>query len=153
MLSESVSIRLATQLDALPLILEGADSQALRRRPAPGEWSAHENLAHLARVHEVFIERLRRILTEERPILGRYRAEEDPEWARWSGVPPEEVLGRLKRLRSQLTEMVKRLMPEQVSRVGVHPLFGDMTIPAWIEFFLLHEAHHLYTAMLRARGS
>jgi hypothetical protein len=24
-----------------------------------------------------------------------------------------------------------------------------MTIPQWLEFFLLHEAHHLYTAMLR----
>jgi len=27
-----------------------------------------------------------------------------------------------------------------------------MMIPEWIEFFLLHEAHHLYAAMQRARG-
>lgn len=127
MLSESVLIRLTTQLDALSVILGGADSQALTRRPASGEWSAHENLA---RGHEVWIERLRRILTEEKPALGRYRAEADPEWPKWPGLSPEEVLGRLKALRSQLIEMVKRLTPEQLGRVGIHPLFGEMTIPA-----------------------
>jgi hypothetical protein len=30
-------------------------------------------------------------------------------------------------------------------RIGRHPVFGDLAIPAWIEFFLLHEAHHLFT--------
>jgi len=46
-------------------------------RPASGEWAARENLAHLARYHEVFINRIRGILTEDAPHLGRYRAEED----------------------------------------------------------------------------
>ena len=27
-----------------------------------------------------------------------------------------------------------------------------MTLSLWIEFFLLHEAHHLYLVMKRARG-
>jgi hypothetical protein len=35
-----------------------------------------------------------------------------------------------------------------LSRKGFHPSFGALTIPQWLEFFLLHEAHHLYTAML-----
>ena len=25
--------------------------------------------------------------------------------------------------------------------------FGAMSVPAWLDFFLLHEAHHLYVAM------
>jgi hypothetical protein len=29
----------------------------------------------------------------------------------------------------------------------VHPLLGPMPIPLWLEFFLLHEGHHLYTIM------
>ena len=39
-----------------------------------------------------------------------------------------------------------------MNRVGVHPVFGLMTIPLWLEFFLLHEAHHLYVVLHRVRG-
>jgi hypothetical protein len=36
--------------------------------------------------------------------------------------------------------------------VGVHPALGPLTIPEWLEFFLLHEGHHLYQVMLRVHG-
>ncbi|MEE8606862.1 MAG: DinB family protein [Nitrospiraceae bacterium] len=152
-LSRSASIRLETQLDALSLVLDRASPDAITRRPASGKWSAHENLAHLGRHHEVFIERVQRILAEDRPRLARYRAEEDPEWPKWAALPTDEVLGRLQALRGDLIEIVKYLSPEQLNRIGVHPAFGEMTIPEWIEFFLLHEAHHLYVMMTRIRGT
>ena len=152
-LSRSASIRLETQLDALSLVLDRASPDAITRRPASGKWSAHENLAHLGRHHEVFIERVQRILAEDRPRLARYRAEEDPEWPKWAALPTDEVLRRLQALRGDLIEIVKYLSPEQLNRIGVHPAFGEMTIPEWIEFFLLHEAHHLYVIMTRIRGT
>ncbi|MEE9123592.1 MAG: DinB family protein [candidate division NC10 bacterium] len=152
-LSRSASIRLETQLDALSLVLDRASPDAITRRPASGKWSAHENLAHLGRHHEVFIERVQRILAEDRPRLARYRAEEDPEWPKWAALPTDEVLRRLQALRGDLIEIVKYLSPEQLNRIGVHPAFGEMTIPEWIEFFLLHEAHHLYVMMTRIRGT
>ncbi len=37
------------------------------------------------------------------------------------------------------------------ARTGVHPTLGELPIPLWIEFFLLHEAHHLYVVMTLAR--
>jgi uncharacterized damage-inducible protein DinB len=151
-LSQSASIRLATQLETLPLLLGDTSPEAITRRPPSGKWSAHENLAHLARHHEVFLERLRRILTEERPHLPRYRAEEDPEWPKWAATPTDEVLKRLKALRADLIQVIESLSPDQLHRTGVHPTFREMTIPAWIEFFLLHEAHHLYVVMNRLRG-
>ncbi len=152
-LSRSASIRLETQLDALSFVLDRASPDAITRRPASGKWSAHENLAHLGRHHEVFIERVQRILAEDRPRLARYRAEEDPEWPKWAALPTDEVLRRLQALRGDLIEIVKYLSPEQLNRIGVHPAFGEMTIPEWIEFFLLHEAHHLYVIMTRIRGT
>ncbi|MFQ5961916.1 MAG: DinB family protein [Candidatus Methylomirabilales bacterium] len=151
-LSQSISIRLETQLEALTLILDRASPDSITRRPASGKWSIHENLAHLGRHHEVFLDRVRRILTEDKPRLARYRAEEDPEWPEWPSMPTEEVLRRLTMLRGELITRVKTLSPDQLSRIGVHPVFGEMTIPEWIEFFLVHEAHHLYVAMTRIRG-
>ncbi|MFQ5658632.1 MAG: DinB family protein [Candidatus Methylomirabilales bacterium] len=153
MLSHSASVGLETQLEALPLLMGKASPDAITRRLASGKWSAHENLAHLARHHEVFIERIQRILTEDRPRLARYRAEEDPQWPKWAALPTDEVLRRLQALRGDLVELVKYLSPEQFNRIGVHPAFGEMTIPEWIEFFLLHEAHHLYIVMTRIRGA
>ncbi|MGH7382067.1 MAG: DinB family protein [Candidatus Methylomirabilales bacterium] len=152
MLSQSTRSRLATQLECLQVILGGRDAVAINRRPASGKWSTHENLAHLARMHEITLERIRRILSEGRPELPRYKAEDDPEWPPWTAMRTEEVLRRLSTLRDDLVQLVTRLSPEQLNRVGVHGVLGGMTIPEWIEFFLLHEAHHLYAAMQRARG-
>ena len=159
MLPETTAIRLRTQLDVLPLLLAGpaaggADvagiagiAGAAERRPAPGKWSAREQLAHLARHHEVTGERLRRILEEPEPALPRYRAEDDPEWPRWAAMPLAEVLDRLRALRAGLIGAVAAISPANLDRRGVHPVLGAMPIPLWLEFFLLHEAHHLYVTM------
>ena len=60
----------------------------------------------------------------------------------------DETLRRMRDARARLIAWVNGLTPEQLERTGLHPAFGPMTIPRWLEFFLLHEAHHLYTAML-----
>jgi hypothetical protein len=153
MLPSSLAIRLATQLEALPIVLGGASAETLMARPPSGKWSAHENLAHLARHHAIMIERLRRILVEDGPQLARYRAEDDPEWPRWAALSTAEVLHRIADLRRELTSVVEDISEEQLDRVGIHPTLGALTIPTWIEFFLLHEAHHLYVTMGRVRGA
>jgi hypothetical protein len=149
MLPEPTLVRLAAQLEVLPSLLGEARPALLTWRPPTGKWSAHENLAHLARHHEILRERLGRILGEERPQLARYRAEEDPEWPRWSALHTDEVLSRMRRLRGEILGRIRELSPAQLARVGVHPLFGEMAIPGWLEFFLLHEAHHRYVVMIR----
>lgn len=151
MLSQSTRWRLTTQLECLQVVLGGRDAAVINRRPASGKWSAHENLAHLARIHEITLERIRRILSEERPQLPRYTAEDDPEWPQWVRMSTEEVVQRLMALRDELVRVVTPLSLDRLNRIGVHSALGGMTIPEWIEFFLLHEAHHLYAAMQRAR--
>jgi hypothetical protein len=141
--------RLEGQLEALDLILARATPAALEARPRPEEWSARENLAHLARHHAVFLERMRRLLSEDRPPLGRYRAENDPEWPAWAALPPGEVRRRLGLLRAELVALMRSLSPAESARTGLHPTFGEMDLAGWLELFLLHEAHHLYTALVR----
>jgi uncharacterized damage-inducible protein DinB len=148
----SVLGRLASQLEALPTVLGQAAAEELRRRPASGKWSVHENLAHLARHHDVFLQRLRRILDEASPVLPQYRAEDDPLWPQWAALPTDEVLARLQSLRAELVASVERLSEAELARTGVHSRFGPLSLAAWIEFFLVHEAHHLYTMFKRARG-
>ena len=83
MLPPGLTQRLASQLDGVALIVRDLPPERVTRRAVPEKWSAHENLAHLARYQRMFLDdRVRRILTEERPELGRYRSEDDPEWPR-----------------------------------------------------------------------
>jgi uncharacterized damage-inducible protein DinB len=150
-LPETTAIRLRTQLDCLPIILAGVSEDLLDRRPQAEKWSARENLAHLARYHEMFLERIRRILNEDRPLLTRYVAEDDPKWQHWAGMPVAELLERLAALRAEMLKRVQQLSDAQLSRTAVHSRFGEMTLVQWLEFFLLHEAHHLLVVMQRAR--
>jgi hypothetical protein len=81
MLPASTLLRLERQLEVVPLLLGGASAEAMMARSASGEWSPHENLAHLARHHAIFLERLQRIIAEDAPELARYRAEDDSSWS------------------------------------------------------------------------
>jgi len=148
-LTDATRVRLASQLDILTVVLAGAAPGDLAWSPSPGRWSAHDNLAHLTRHHDVFLARLERILSERRPLLGRYRAEEDGEWPRWRGLSTEQVLGHLRSLRGHLVRRLGGLHDEDLARTGIHPVLGEMAIPMWTEFFLLHEGHHLYVILTR----
>ena len=152
-LSPSSAARLATQLDCLPALLEGVAPEALVRRTRSGKWSVHENLAHLARHHDVFLRRVRTVLSEERPALGRYAAEGDPEWPAWAALTTAEVLARLRARRAELIGLFGGLDDAALARSAIHPALGVMPLTLWLEFFLLHEAHHLYAVMKRARGA
>ena len=151
-LSASTASRLATQLDCLPVLLEGVSPEALLRRTRSGKWSVHENLAHLARHHDVFLERIRAILSQEHPALGRYSAEDDAAWPAWVALTTADVRARLTARRAELIAVFRSLSDVELARTAVHPTLGEMPLTVWLEFFLLHEGHHLYVVMKRARG-
>jgi hypothetical protein len=152
MLPAGLTQRLASQLESVALVVRNVPPERLTRRAVPEKWSAHENLAHLARYQRMFLDdRVRRILTEERPVLLRYRSEDDPEWLRWRGMTLEETLTELTVGRGALMGRLASCSGGELARIGVHPAFGAMTLSEWVEFFLIHEAHHLYVALtLRA---
>src|SRR5215472_18122558 len=136
--------RCETQLhDFLAEALRGVSPDALTRRANPDKWSALENLAHLARYHQVFLDRIEKILSEPTPSLERYRAEDDPEWPRWASMPPQQLLTNLSGLRTKLMARLKSLSEEDFCRTGIHSKFGEMRLALWLEFFLVHAGHHL----------
>jgi hypothetical protein len=151
-LSVSIASRLAHQLDSLELVVDGISSATLKARPKSGKWSGHENLAHLLQHHRATISRVHCILAEDRPQLPSYKAENDPDWPRVSAAETADILKQLKSCRAELRELVEGLSCEQLARTGFHPAFGEMNVEQWLEFFLLHEGHHLYVAFSRARG-
>ena len=153
MLNELTAVRLRDQLASLDTFVATKTSEEWNRKPASGKWSARENLAHLCRYHEIFLERLSRILREDRPQFERYRAEDDELWPSWSPLAVDLLLARIRQLRQEVRSKIDSLSGEQLVRTGIHPVLGEMNVPLWLEFFLLHEAHHLYAILFRLRES
>src|SRR6476619_4643672 len=94
--------RCETQLQYfLAEALKEVPSDGLNVKAVPGKWSAHEQLAHLARYHQIFLQRIERILIEQAPEFPRYRAEDDPEWPAWTGLPTSQLLVRISSMRAK----------------------------------------------------
>lgn len=149
MLEPGLTARLAHQLASFRSWTAAVPAADLVWRPPSGKWSALLNLAHVGRHHEVMQDRLARVLREDAPVFPRYREADDPGWAEWESLPPDEVWSRLDDRRATLVGWAAVLTPEQIRRTGVHQTFGPLDVPRWLEFFLVHEAHHLYVALQR----
>jgi hypothetical protein len=141
----SLITRLETQHETISHILANTRDAQVFMRPEPGKWNIHENIAHLARYQVIFIERIKEMLGNNEPAFERYVAENDPEFEQWKPMNPDILLKRLNQDRKIIYDMIIRLPEPSLQKTGTHPRFGRLTISQWTEFFLLHEAHHLFT--------
>ena len=128
--------RCETQLqDFLAEALKGVSVETLNVKSIPGKWSAHEQFAHLARYHQIFLQRIDRMLEEAAPEFSRYRAEDDPEWPAWSGLPTAQLLVRISSMRAKLMARLRSMSEEDFERTGVHSKFGAMSCRYGWNFF------------------
>ncbi|MEP7141716.1 MAG: DinB family protein [Ferruginibacter sp.] len=47
--------------------------------------------------------------------------------------------------RKRIYDPVTHLTDTRINRIGIHKKYGPLNIIQWTEFFLLHEAHHIFT--------
>lgn len=141
----SLNNRLSTQHLTLAELTVNIPPGRLLMRPAPGKWNIHDNVAHLAKYQGSFMERIYKILNEDRPYFQRYKAEDDPEFERFRKLADAELIKCLHEQRIKLAELILNLSETALGRTGIHQKYGALTIIQWTEFFLLHEAHHLFT--------
>ena len=144
-LSLSARTRLEFQHLTIRELIAGLDEQQLKQRIDPSKWSAYENMVHLASYQPVFILRLERIQHAESPAFTRYTADEDPQFYSDMQLPLPSLLAYIDERRVDLLVKLQSMSEIELSRTGLHPVFGKMNVIQWTEFFLLHEAHHLYT--------
>ncbi len=137
--------RLQLQHQSLDLLIAGFSDSQLRRQVITGKWSVFENIVHLATYQHTFLKRMGIILQEDTPTFTRYAAETDPLFHDNLTHGTAAIRQDLSLTREGIIAMLKGLNEKELKRVGVHPAFGPMSMLQWTEFFLLHEAHHLFT--------
>jgi hypothetical protein len=152
MLYTSLTCRIKTQYLAVSEIIKNIDEQHLNHQPEPGKWSIKDNIAHLVIYQTVFIGRMHQILKGNTPIFHAYRADDEADFIdarKWS---LSDLITKLNGNRRQILELITNLPDDQLLLKGTHPKYGTLTIVEWTEFFLLHEAHHLFTMFKLAKA-
>jgi len=139
--------RLRTQHLALEDITGEVAQDVLEDRVREGKWTALENAAHLVAFQPVFKARLEKMLDEADPTFPAYSGDADPLFLSYCRLSNAELLSIYRRERTELIRLVDSIDPADLSRSGKHMKYGVFNIPGWLEMFLLHEAHHLFTIL------
>lgn len=140
---EQLLSRLRQFPERLSKIVSPLSDEALRRAGTNGEWGAVEILAHLRDTEEIYLVRIRRILTEDVPELETYDTDM---WAierDYHAQDPVQVLKKFRELRTRLVEWLGKLSDEQWQRRAHHPEAGDITLEQLIERIDRHDHHYL----------
>lgn len=147
-LSTSALTRLQYQHTTIRDLIAGLTEDDLKRAVQPGKWSIFDNMAHLTCYQPVFLLRLERIQTQDTPALDRYVADNDPLFAAYRELPLQELLGSMDAQRALMYTKLRGMDEDGLQRGAYHPRYGMLDVRQWTEFFLLHEAHHLYTIFM-----
>ena len=127
----------------VPLVRE-VPREVLKRRPAPGRWSAHEHACHLADVHALFFRRLQQFLTEERPRIEPF----DPGAQRPDGelleVELDDALARFAEDRRRLVARLRELPPDLWRREADHEEYSHYSVLIMFRHLALHDFLHAY---------
>jgi hypothetical protein len=115
---------------------------AMKWRPAPGEWSAHEVICHCADSETVAYARIRYVVAERDPLLVGYDQEE---WARrfnYHSLPLEPALAGVETVRASTAALLRTLSDEAWARRGRHTEMGEYPAEKWLELYAEHLEDH-----------
>jgi uncharacterized damage-inducible protein DinB len=144
-ISSSISTRLQYQHKTVVDLVDGLSDEQIRRQVVTGKWSIFENIVHLATYQHTFIARVKQMMSENNPSFHRYSAETDPLFHDNLAKSTHEIMKDLLGTRKDMAAVFLSLKEGDYAKTGVHPAFGIMNLFQWMNFFLLHEAHHLFT--------
>src|ERR1700761_3370644 len=120
MLYPSLKSRLKDQHTSIGIMIANLENSKLTYRPGPGKWNIHDNIVHLTVYQPIFINRIKSILEEDKPIFNPYRADDDPIFLAWREWELKDLLIRLNEDRELLYQLIISLSKEELERAGTH---------------------------------
>src|SRR5262249_37915406 len=120
----------------------GMTREQLTARPVPGKMSTLEVVAHLADFDPVYVDRMKRVIAEDKPTLigadeNRFKAA-----LQYHERDLEEELIIIEKTRSQFARILKKLPESALERVGNHDERGPLTLEQMVTTMIGHIPHH-----------
>jgi hypothetical protein len=133
----------ASTAEKLGRLVRRASAAKLRKRPAPGKWSAGEILAHLADSEIVTGWRMRQILGAPGTQIQAF---DQNAWAaagHYEKRDARKSLAQFRAAREANLALLKSLSPEQWKHYGLHAERGIETIEHILHLHAGHDLNHL----------
>ena len=123
--------------------LEGFPQEAMTARPIAGKWSAREIVHHLADSETASAIRLRKLLTEDHPLIQGY--DQDAYALRLhynERANTAPALEALHAARANTAQLIERMTDEDWQREGEHTESGRYTAEDWLNIYAVHAHNH-----------
>lgn len=127
----------------VPLVRE-IQPDILKRRPAPGKWSAHEHACHLAHVHQLFFDRLEQFLASPAPVMTPYHPDQTDTDDFLLNMDLEDSLHRYIEDRRRLVGLLRQLSPQEWKRTARHDDYSHYSVFIMFRHAALHDFLHAY---------
>jgi hypothetical protein len=117
-------------------------AEAMKWRPKPGEWSAHEVVCHCADSETNSYARIRFVIAEKEPTIVGY---DQDNWARvfdYHARPLEPSLAVVDAVRASTAALIESLPEEAWRRFGQHTESGHYTAEDWLRIYADHLEVH-----------
>jgi hypothetical protein len=139
---QSLIEKYAAGYDEVNRSLEGFPKEKLATNLIPGKWSALEIVHHLADSEMTSAIRLRRLLTENRPVIQGYDQEAFAVKLRYNERDMAPALEAFKSARSTSVQLLNLMAEEDWKRQGWHTEHGIYTPELWLKIYADHAHNH-----------
>lgn len=130
--------------DMLTAALVEIPREAWDFRPAPGEWSIHEVIGHMADSEMIGVVRLYKIIAEPGSTVMAYEPDLWGKSLGWQNGDVNDALEVFRLIRRRTVQMIKT-MPHQVYEQSVvHPEYKEpYTFDLWLGIYAPHVTEHI----------
>jgi uncharacterized damage-inducible protein DinB len=128
----------------LAAAVSGVSETVLQRRPAPGKWSIHEIVGHLADAEVIFAYRFRQVLADKDPRFAPIDQDAWTEHLGYTEAAIPELIAQFGVNRFHNLRLLRRAGPEAFSKSGFHPERNrQVTLEDMLEYWVAHGTNHL----------
>jgi len=128
--------------EKLAAALAKVPRDAIKWRPGPEKWSAHEVIVHCADSETNAAMRIRYLVCETDPQIIGY---DQAHWAKvldYHTLPMEPALATVRAVRQNTTALLRKLPASAWERAGTHSESGRFTAERWLEIYAEHLEKH-----------
>ena len=122
--------------------LKGFPVESLTAHPLPGKWSAREIVHHLGDSETVSGIRLRRLLSEDNPVIQGYDQDEYARRLNYNERDMQPALEAFRAARATTAQIMDAMTLEDWSREGSHSEHGRYTATDWLKIYAAHAHNH-----------
>jgi DinB superfamily len=122
--------------------LKNFPPEAMTAHPIPGKWSAREIVHHLADSETASAIRLRRLLSEDHPVIQGYDQDEYARRLEYNERDTGPAFEAFRSARATTAQILERLKDDDWKIEGTHTESGRYTVEDWLRIYAAHGHNH-----------